>query len=196
MSNYSSNDIVRLHPAQAALRAHFLGWQCRVRQYAVRHAGGRPCGGMQPRVLIAGEPLSQIIVLINKRKAETITTEFRHLVLRTQDPAERYNYALRKLAEAYFQRAEEFSDRLTALFGPTSSIAQRLVNVGECKLEFDFQRQYYLIPCAVMNLPEHDPAFQVTYWHNRLFNPAMPPGVQVLSFIPDWSTAEANPSPD
>jgi hypothetical protein len=36
--------------AEAALRDHFLGWQCRIRQYAVRHGGGRPSSGMRPSV--------------------------------------------------------------------------------------------------------------------------------------------------
>ena len=35
-------------------------------------------------------------------------------------------------------------------------------------------------------------AFQATYWHNRLYNDAMPAGVQVLSFSPDWARASGH----
>ena len=43
------------------------------------------------------------------------------------------------------------------------------------------------------NLPPEHPAFQATYWHNALFNPALPGSVRVLGFQPDWSRAEADP---
>lgn len=195
MSGSDPDELVRLEKAQTLLRDHFLGWQCRIRQHAVRHEEGRPSAGMRPRVLIAGESLAQIVVLINKRESEEVTTEFRHIVFRTTDPAEQYKNAVRKLSEMYYQRPREFSDEVTALFGPTSSLVSRLVGAGHCELEFDFQRQYYRIPCKVALLAEHEPAFQATYWHNRLFNSAIPPGVQVLTFSPDWARANANPSP-
>lgn len=199
MSDRDPGEVVRLEKAQAQnqaqLRDHFLGWQCRIRQHAVRHEGGRPSAGMRPRVLIAGESLAHVVVLINKREPEQVTTEFRHLVLRTADPAEQYKNAVRKLSELYFQRPQGFSDMATALFGPASSMVSRLIDAGVCELEFDFQRQYYRIPCKVTLLAEHEPAFQATYWHNRLFNPAMPPGVQVLAFRPDWAHAHADPAP-
>ncbi len=41
-----TGQVVRLETAQAALRDHFLGWQCRLRQLAVREAGGRPSSGI------------------------------------------------------------------------------------------------------------------------------------------------------
>ncbi len=34
----------------ARIRDHFLGWQCRIREHAMRHHGGRPSPGMRPRV--------------------------------------------------------------------------------------------------------------------------------------------------
>jgi hypothetical protein len=188
-------ELVRLQAAQAAIRDHFLKWQCRARQNAVRQAGGRPSVSMRPYVLLHGVQLAQIVVLINKKESQAHTAEFRHMVLRTQDPAERYDSALKKLAAEYFQRPEEFSDRMAALFGPQSRLVNQLTEAGGCVLEFRQSRQYYRIRCAVTNLPQHAPDFQATYWHNRLFNPALPAGVQVLSFEPDWSTAKADPSP-
>jgi hypothetical protein len=188
-------ELVRLKTAQVALRDHFLKWQCRVRQHAVRQGGGRPSVPMRPYVLLHGVELAQLVVLINKKDPLPHTAEFRHMVLRTQDPAERYDSALKKLAAEYFQRHEEFSDHMTALFGPQSRLAGKLIDAGACVLAFRQSRQSYRIPCSVSRLPEHAPDFQATYWHNRLFNSAMPPGVQVLAFEPDWSTAEADPAP-
>ena len=179
-----------------AIRNHFLAWQCRQRQFAVRHDGGRPTGAMRPRILVNGESLAQIIVVFNKLDTESITAEFRYMVLRTQDPADRYTAALKKLAESYYQRPQEFSDCLTALFSAKSKLVDQLLTIKQCELEFDFQQQYYRIPYRVENLPEHHSNYQVTYWHNRLFNPAMPSGVQVLSFIPDWEETKADPLPN
>ncbi len=187
---------VRLEAVQAALRDHFLGWQCRLRQMAVRRAGGRPTSGMRPEVRLEGaaEALGRITLLILPKAPEQATAEFRHMVRKTQDPAERHDAALGKLAAAYYQRPQEFSDELTALFGPASDIAGRLLTAGRCVLAFDQYSQRYRLPCAVRGLAEDDPAYQATYWHNALFNPTLPGGVRVLAFQPDWTRAEAEPS--
>ncbi|MCH7795324.1 MAG: hypothetical protein IH900_09330, partial [Proteobacteria bacterium] len=52
-SGAADGTVVRPEAAQAALRDHFLGWQCRLRQMAVRQAGGRPTSGMRPEVRLA-----------------------------------------------------------------------------------------------------------------------------------------------
>ena len=187
--------VVRLEAAQAALRDHFLGWQCRLRQLAVREAGGRPTSGMRPefRLGAEGPPLGAITTLILRRAPAEATAQFRHMVRKTQDPAERYDAALQMLAAAYYQRPREFSDRLTALFGPGSEIAGQLLAAGRCRLAFEQYSQSYALPCSVRALAEDDPAYQATYWHNALFNPALPGGVRVLGFQPDWARAEADP---
>ena len=187
--------VVRLEAAQAALRDHFLGWQCRLRQLAVREAGGRPSSGMRPKLRLgeAGPPLGAITTLILRRAPAEATAQFRHMVRKTQDPAERYASALEMLAAAYYQRPREFSDQLTALFGPGSEIAERVLSAGRCRLAFEQYSQSYTLPCSVRALAEDDPAYQATYWHNALFNPALPGGVRVLGFQPDWALAEAEP---
>ncbi len=187
--------VVRLEVAQAALRDHFLGWQCRLRQLAVREAGGRPTSGMRPELRLGVEapPLGTITTLILRRAPQEATAQFRHMVRKTQDPAERYDAALKMLAAAYYQRPREFSDRLTALFGPDSEIAEPTLAAGRCLLAFEQYSQSYTLPCSVCALAEDDPAFQGTYWHNALFNPALPSGVRVLGFQPDWGSAEADP---
>ncbi len=196
MASKDGNKRIRRRVTSTArLRDHFLGWQCRVRQHAVRHAGGRPTSGMRPQVAIGnkGEVLGQITVLIVKRAPQEITAQFRHMVRKTHDPEDRYDSALRTLAAAYYQQPREFSDEMTALFGPDSTIAGRLLAAGHCVLDFEQYSQRYRIPCEVRGLPERSPAFQTTYWHNSLFNPVMPTGVQVLAFRPDWRGAEVEP---
>ena len=195
MTDTDHAHLVILDEAAQALRAHFLGWQCRVRQYAVRQGDGRPMSGMRPRVLLT-EPqsdLGPVTVLINKSEPQSVTSQFRHLVRKTQDPVERYDSALKLLSAAYYQKPEEFSDELTALFGEVSEVADRLLAGGGCRLHFQQYSQSYDLPCAMRRLPEEHPAFQATLWHNSLFNPNIPGGVQVLAFRPDWSRAMADP---
>lgn len=179
------------------MRDGFLAWQCRIRQYAIRQAGGRPTAGMRPavRIGVGSTAAGEITVLIVKRDRDDITAEFRHMVRRTHDPADRFSAALKYLAAAYYQRPGDFLDHMTALFAADSAFAARLLAAGECRLDFDQFSQTYRLPCRVRRLADDDPAYQATYWHNSLFNPALPPDVQVLAFAPDWSAATADPPP-
>ena len=172
---------------------HFLCWQCRLRQYSIRHAGGQPTSGMRPSVLVSGKELGQITVLIIKRDPKNITMQFRHMVKRTHDPADRYDAVLQTLAAAYYQKPLEFSDEMTALFGPDSEFVKTLLKAGRCTLAFEQYNQTYRVPCKVRNLRERSAAYQATYWHNSLFNPVMPSVVQVLAFRPDWRHAQVEP---
>jgi hypothetical protein len=185
--------VARTRPAAREARQSFLGWQCRIRQLSVRHDDGRPGPGMRPTVRLApiGVELGRITVLIRKRKSAEVTARFQHMVRRTRDPAERRESALQFLAAAYYQRPDSFSDHLTALFGPDASIAERLIEAGACRLDFEQFGQRFELDCRVEGLAEHDAAFQFTYWHNSLFNPVLPAGVRVLGFQPDWSTGTA-----
>ena len=51
------------------------------------------------------------------------------------------------------------------------------------------------LPCAPRLLDPGDAGWQATYWHNALFNQHLPGGVQIVAFAPDWTRAEADPSP-
>jgi len=177
-----------LDPAGQAARREFLGWQCRIRQLSVRQADGRPTSGMRPGVTLPddGANLGKVIVLIRKKASQEVTARFQHMVRKTRDPAERRESALRFLAEAYYQRPEEFSDELTALFGPSSAVADRLLEAGRCGLDFAQFEQRYQLTCRVKLLADSDAGFEFTYWHNSLFNPAIPGDVRVLAFQPDW----------
>jgi hypothetical protein len=180
-----------------ALREHFLGWQCRIRQIAVRHDGGRPSPGMRPRVLsAAGREVARVltVLIVPKEPAES-TAFFRFQLQKTQDSREAYDRGLAFLQAEYFQRPTDFSDRLTAVLPGDSPLAATLISEGTCLLEFDQFRQFYRLPCAAFELHNDDPARAATLWHNRLFNPSPPEAVHVLGFGPDWSMAEAWPGP-
>lgn len=183
--------IALLDPAARAARHGFLGWQCRLRQLAVRQAGGRPTSGMRPRVSLpdAGTDLGHVIVLIRKKTSREVTSRFQHMVRKTRDPAERFESALEFLAEAYYQRPEEFSDELTALFAARSKLVDELLAAQACTLDFAQFEQRYRLECRVDALERSAAAYQFTYWHNSLFNPAIPGDAQVLRFQPDWSNS-------
>jgi hypothetical protein len=186
-----------LIPPASAMRNYFMGWQCRLRQYAVRQEGGRPGAGMRPGVFLGNDesPLCRVTVLIVRRDSEPITAELRHLCKRTFDPADRYASAIQYLSAAYYQRPERFDDELTALFGHGSKIAAKLVGERWCRLDFEQYSQRFELACRVRALADSEPAFQATYWHNCLFNPAIPGNVSVIGFTPDWTTARADPPP-
>ena len=187
-----------LHHAtvQQALRRGFLGWQCRIRQYAMRQGGGRPTDGMRPSLTLAGgeEPITRVVVLIVQSDPDETTAQLRHFAKRTHDPAERFGNAMRFLSSSYYQNAEGFAEELTALFGAESKLATRLAADAACTLGFEQNRQRFVLPCTVRELPESHPYWQATYWHNRLFNPRLPGDARVLGFQPDWRHARADPA--
>src|SRR5918997_6443663 len=92
------------------LRDHFLGWQCRVRQIAMRHDGGRPSPGMRPRVLTReGRQISPAlaVLLVPKEPAES-TAFFRFQVQKTPDPRAVYEQGLAFLQADHFQQPKNF----------------------------------------------------------------------------------------
>jgi hypothetical protein len=183
------DNVVLTKTAAAALRAEFIGWQCRIRQLAVRQDGGRPSAGMRPRVETpAGDEISAgVIVLISETEPDDTTQQFRYQYLKTQDPNERYDRMLEFLQGRYFQQPARFSDVMTALFAQGSALAQRLLELERCVLQFEQYRQGYRIPCAVSRLAATHPRHQATFWHNRQFNDRRPAEVEVLAFTPDWA---------
>ncbi len=183
------DNVILTKAAALALRAEFVGWQCRLRQMAARDDGGRPSSGMRPRVTtIDGEELSAgVIVLISENDPHTTTQELRFQYQRTQDPKDRLNRVVEYLQGGYFQEPARFSDVMTALFGQGSELAARLLDARRCVLEFEQFTHGFRIPCAVARLPESHERHQATLWHNRLFNSRLLPGAEVLAFTPDWA---------
>jgi hypothetical protein len=177
------------------LRRRFLGWQCRLRQIAMRQDGGRPSPGMRPRVLAdAGEEIAPALtVLIIPDEPDESTAFFRFQLQRSADPRDAYERGLAFLQADYFQEPAAFSDRLVAVLPERSPAASRLVAEKRCLLVFDQWRQSFRLPCTVDELAVGDALRDAALWHNRLFNPMLPDSVHVLSFQPDWTSASADP---
>ena len=177
-------------------RIAFLKWQCRVRQIAMRAAGGRPDAAIRPTVIFPdGNEHGCITTILLKRPAFSVTPEFRHMVSRTHDPAERREAAVRFLAASHYQKAEEFSDELAAAFAPGSAFAEAACRSGQCRLVFDVYSQRFDLACSVRLHGPLDPFREAAYWHNKLFNPELHPDTVVLGFVPDWERSKAVPEP-
>lgn len=157
----------------------------------MREAGGRPSQGMRPQVLDAesNEVAAGIIVLLVRENPFESTEFLKFQVQKHNDPEDVYKKALTFLQSTHYQRAIEFSDEMTALFGPDSSFVERVLTDGKCLLVFEEYTQTYKLPCRVRVIGEDEPAFAATYWHSRIFNPGLGADVQILGFQPDWDEA-------
>ena len=85
-----------LRNEQLPIKDHFLGWQCRVREYAMRNGDGRPTKGMRPRVIMedGAEVTSSATLLLVPIHPKESTQQFRFMVLRTHDPRDRFKKAI------------------------------------------------------------------------------------------------------
>ena len=177
------------------LKRYFIGWQCRLRQLAVRKDDGRPSAGMQATLALnSTDPnLGPVNTGLVKSGAVEITDEFRHIVRKTHDPNLRHQAAIKLLSSAYYQHPKEFDDKLTATFALRSELADQLLEAEECEMYFQQYQQQFKLCCSVTSLDENDAAYQATYWHNRMFNPVMPAAIQVLQFKPAWKSCTASP---
>ena len=177
------------------LRMAFLRWQCRVRQTAMRDAEGRPDDAITPAVILPNseEPFGHIITVLNKAPGYSLTAEMNHMLSKTNDPAQIRDQAIRFLSATYYQKAVEFSDVMTATFPPLSAGAGTLRDAETVRLVFDAYAQEFDLTCRVWRLAPHNPLYQATMAHNKLFNPALPPDTEVLGFEPDWAASSSQP---
>jgi len=179
------------------IQNYFIGWQCRVRELALRNEEGRPNGGMRPQIALKnGEVVffAATLLIIPDHPDQTIR-QFRFMALKTQDPKERYTKAMQLLAAKFFQNAEDFSGAMSGIFPRSSEGVEELVKRQYCVMTFDYQQQAFKIPCQVCESPKNESVYEFTYWHNYLFNPNLSPEVSVLHFKPDWSEAISEPTP-
>ena len=178
------------------LREAFIGWQCRIREYAVRKGEGRPSPGMRPTLIIDDQDTNAAIttVLIKAEPAEA-TTEFQYIVKKTHDPRLRFEAAIKKLQVSYFQQPKSFCDGLATSFSPNSSLVKALMGAKNCKLVFLQSSQRYEIPVEVILLDPTDKLFLATFWHNAMFNPNLSLEHKIFYFEPDWTSAVADPTP-
>lgn len=195
MSDPDGN-VITIRPPSDRLRLAFLGWQCRLRQLAVRENDARPTAGMRPNLTVAGQDAGAITVVIVPAEPEASTREFRHIVRRTHDPRERYQAALRYLQAHHYQDPARFDDRLTAIFGIDAALPALISGRDDCILAFSQYGQDYRLPCSAERLGKEDRMFQATYWHNALFNASLPANVSVLRFKPNWNEVIAEPMPN
>ena len=179
-----------------SIQKRFLGWQCRVRQYAMRNGEGRPTPGMRPDVLLEDgkEVASAVTLLLVPDQLQESILQFRFMALKTQDPQERYKKAVQLLSASFYQNVENFSGLMTGVFSRSSETVNRLKKNQRCVLEFDFQQQKFRVPVGIKVLLKKNPKYEFTYWHNFLFNPHLSPDVTVLGFEPDWSDSSADPT--
>lgn len=177
------------------LRAKFLDWQCRLRQTAMRVNGGRPSPGMRPGILDEAERTlaPALTVLLVPKAPEEATAFFRFQVMKSTDPRETYEKALRYLQADYFQEPEVFSDRLVATLPGDALLVEALQAAKRCVLRFAEGRWGYRVPCKVRLLKADDADRAAAIWHNRVFNPQLPDTVHVVAFDPDWTSAQAEP---
>ena len=179
------------------IQNYFIGWQCRVRELALRSEEGRPNGGMRPQIILKNGKVvfSAATLLIIPDQPDQSIRQFRFMALKTQDPKERYTKALQLLAARFYQNAEDFSGAMSGIFSRTSEEVKALEKHQYCVMEFDYQQQAFIIPCHVSASPKNEPVYEFTYWHNYLFNPNLSPEIQVLHFKPDWSKTVSDPNP-
>jgi len=118
-------------PGNHALMQQFLGWQCRVRQMAMRDNMGRPDDAVTPSVTLHGqsEPMGHVITVFSKWGAYSKVPELKHMVKQTNDPALRREKALTYFSSTYYQKGREFSDTLSATFQPDSDGAAQLIHL-------------------------------------------------------------------
>lgn len=179
------------HPRRRA----FLKWQCRVRQLAMREADGRPDDAITPALTLPGAtaPMGHVITVLNRSPGYEVTSELRHIFARTNDPAQRRQSAIEFLSSAYYQKAAQFSDILTATFLPDSQAAGQIRAAQEVTLTFDAYAQRFDLVCRVWRLGSQNPLHAATMAHNALFNPTLHPDSIVLGFEPDWARSAAEP---
>jgi hypothetical protein len=189
--NAAESKIVNLQAAASQLRDEFVAWQCRLRKEAMRQAGGRPTEGMCAKVLDSeGQPIAEAIkVLLGRSDAAAMAKLFEFQVRRTEDPLERYEKAVAALSADYYQNPRNFDGVLTGLFRENTALLERLLGSAQSVLVFSEFTLGYQVPCQVSRLAPHDPLFQLTYWHNAMFNPHLPPDIAVAAFVPKWSHA-------
>ena len=179
------------------IQNYFIGWQCRVRELALRSEEGRPNGGMRPKIALKNGKVvfPAATLLIIPEQPDQIIRQFRFMALKTQDPKERYTKALQLLAARFYQKTEDFSGAMAGIFSRFSEEVMALEKDDYCIIEFDYQQQAFKIPCNVSESPKNDQVHEFTYWHNYLFNPNLSPEIKVLHFKPDWSETLSAPTP-
>ena len=115
------------------------------------------------------------------------------MVKKTHDPKLRRDSALKILRSAYYQYPANFDGALYATMAVDSELAEVLLQQKQCRLVIRQYNQSFDLQCSVVELDEEHEKYQVTYWHNKMFNATMPARVRILQFAPDWAESGAEP---
>ncbi|MFL5258269.1 MAG: hypothetical protein ACJ8AS_00835 [Hyphomicrobiales bacterium] len=180
-----------------ALRDYFIGWQCRIRQIAMREYGGEPLPGLRPKVSTkSGETiLPAMTVLLIERDSSASTAFLKFQALRHNERQRTFEAGVNFLSAEYYQSPELFSDEMTAVFSKDSGIAAAMLRVREVLLDFSQFSQTFRMFCKVRRLERDDPSHEASLWQTRIFNPDVPNDALVLGFKPDWKSAVSDPFP-
>lgn len=179
----------------ARRRDHFLGWQCRIRQFAVRQDGGRPSPGMKPKVFRADGTLlsAGLTVLMVPRQPAESTAFFKFNVQKSTDPRAVYEQGLDYMRGSFFGAPELFRDELAAVLQRGSPLAAALVKAKSCVLAFEQWSQTFRLIVKVRRMKPDEDAAASTLWQVRTFNPELPENVAVVGLAPEWKSAQASP---
>ena len=92
--------------SDTALRGYFIGWQCRLRQIAMREYGGRPMPGMRPKVTSrSGEVLAAAItVLLIPEQPEASTAFLKFQVQRNHEAEIAQAASVSFLGSSFYQQ--------------------------------------------------------------------------------------------
>jgi hypothetical protein len=177
------------------MRDAFLGWQCRIRQIAMRDHGGQPLPGMRPRVSTRkGQALAPaLIVLLIPLEPKESTAFFKYQVQKTNEVQKTREAGVGYLGADFYQLPELFSDEMAAVFGPDSALAGEIVSAREVVLDFEQFSQSFRMFCSVRKLGKRDAIRDAALWQARIFNRDLGNDCDVLSFRPDWKSANAEP---
>lgn len=174
-----------------ALQQEFIGWQCRIRQMAVRNYDGMPMPAMRPRVSSRkGEVLSvATTLLLVPEEAGPSLAFLRFQLQKTPDHKQARAAVVGYLAGEFYQLPELFSDEMTAVFTAGSELAAGMLKRKEVLLDFEQYSQSYRMFAKVRKLALREEARDFSLWHARAFNPNIPADSLVLGFRPDWRSA-------
>ena len=183
--------------ANAEMRDAFLGWQCRIRQIAMREYGGQPLPGMRPRVSTRkGKSLSPgLVVLLLPVEPQESTAFFKYQVQKTNEPQKdagrRHRLSGRRILPAAGTLLGCHGGDLPARL---ELAAAEILKAKRGRAGFRaVQSESYRMFCAVRRLGKKDEAREAALWQARIFKRDLANDCDVLSFTPDWTSANADP---
>ena len=160
----------------------------------MRDDGGQPSKGMQPSVWIAGgnKLIDAMNILLVPGDPMESTAFFKFQTKKSNDPKDVMEKGLQYLQSTFYHDAPSFNDEMTALFSPNSETVATLLETEQCLLVFEQFNQSFKLVCTVRELGVDEINWQATYWHNLMFNPAVPGNSRIIGFTPFWEKCDSS----